>query len=270
MLTHLLLPVNCFCGADNVSETSYDPNRYPSGSQNLNWDDSTTFRHVNGVTVYEQQEPDSKQSTYMVSASVHASPEDCLKVWTNTKSISFSLLHRMPAHICRVRRQIMQAPGPLAPEKLLRASYISWQRLFTGCSVMHGGPAQEPLASLPLIGINCDLQAVLHITGGSTSDPMLFQSVMIEQLADQSRVLKVCLLTCAAAAPQSCCACMLCFVSLLGNVCHTVAGAGRPSLKSLYCMSVLKSVGNAFMYKWENDCSWNHPLTHCMLLGHNV
>ena len=35
------------------------------------------------------------------------------------------------------------------------------------------------------------LQAVLDITGGAVSDPMLFQSVMIEQLADQSRVLKV-------------------------------------------------------------------------------
>ncbi|DBA69003.1 TPA: hypothetical protein ACH3X2_013170 [Trebouxia sp. C0005] len=97
--------------ADNISETSHDHHRYPSGSQNLNWDDSTTFRHVNGVTVYEQQEPDSKHSTYMVSASVHASPEDCLK-------------------------------------------------------------------------------GVLDLTGGSTSDTMLFQSVMIEQLADRSRVLK--------------------------------------------------------------------------------
>ena len=35
------------------------------------------------------------------------------------------------------------------------------------------------------------MQAVLDITGGAVSDPMLFQSVMIEQLADQSRVLKV-------------------------------------------------------------------------------
>lgn len=130
----MLLPVNRLCGADNVSEISYDPNRYPSGSQNLNWDDSTTFRHVNGVTVYEQQEPDSKQSTYMVSASVHASPEDCLKVWTNNSPTSCSLLHRMPAHICRVCRQTMQAPGPWAPQRtadgklhLLAVSVPWWQ-----------------------------------------------------------------------------------------------------------------------------------------------
>ena len=95
---------------------------------------------------------------------------------------------------------------------------------------MRGCPAQEPVASLPLTGIHCDLQAVLAITGGSTSDPMLFQSVMIEQLADQSRVLKVCLLPCAAP-PRSCCACMLCSVSLLGAVCHIVAGVGRLSVR---------------------------------------
>ena len=76
----LLVQIKCALGADNNSETSYDPHRYPSSSQNLNWDDSTTFRHNNGVTVYEQKEPDSKEATYMVSASVHASPEDCLKV----------------------------------------------------------------------------------------------------------------------------------------------------------------------------------------------
>lgn len=46
----------------------------------INWDNATTFRHVNGVTVYQQQEPDSKIATYMVSASVHATPEACLKV----------------------------------------------------------------------------------------------------------------------------------------------------------------------------------------------
>lgn len=63
-----------------MSEASQEPFRYPSNADNLNWDDSTTFRHVNGVTVYEQQEPDSKEATYMVSASVHATPEDCLKV----------------------------------------------------------------------------------------------------------------------------------------------------------------------------------------------
>ncbi len=96
---------------------------------------------------------------------------------------------------------------------------------------MHGGPAQQPLASLPVTGIQCDLQAVLHITGGSTSDPMLFQSVMIEQLADQSRVLKVFLLT-YAAAPQICCACMLCSVSLLGAVYHILARVGRLSFNS--------------------------------------
>jgi len=112
-----LLPVNRFCIADGVSETSHDPNRYPSSSQNLNWDDSTTFRHVNGITVYEQQEPDSKQSTYMVSASVHASPEDCLKVWTDNSATSCSLLHRLPAHTCRVCTQIMQAHDPLAPQR---------------------------------------------------------------------------------------------------------------------------------------------------------
>jgi len=118
-------------------------------------------------------------------------------------------------------------------KELLMASYISWQCLFPGGSVTHGGPAQQPLASLPLTGIQCDLQAVLAITGGSASDPMLFQSVMIEQLADQSRVLKVSLLTCAAA-PQSCCASMLCSASLLGAVCHIVAGIGRLSLNFLY------------------------------------
>ncbi len=96
---------------------------------------------------------------------------------------------------------------------------------------MHGCPAQEPVACVPLTGIHCDLQAVLAITGGSTSDPMLFQSVMIEQLADQSRVLKVCLLSCAAA-PQSCCACMLCFVSVLGAVYHILAGVDRLSFES--------------------------------------
>ena len=37
----------------------------------------------------------------------------------------------------------------------------------------------------------CSLQAVLDITGGVVSDPMLFQSVMIEQITDQSRILKV-------------------------------------------------------------------------------
>ena len=70
--------VTSFGNADGASETSHEALRY--NSTNWNWDDSPTFRHVNGVTVYEQQEPDSKEATYMVSASVHASPEDCLKV----------------------------------------------------------------------------------------------------------------------------------------------------------------------------------------------
>lgn len=46
-------------------------------------------------------------------------------------------------------------------------------------------------AVLPRTLVLVTLQAVLDITGGAVSDPMLFQSVMIEQLADQSRVLKV-------------------------------------------------------------------------------
>ena len=65
-----------------MSEISQEPFHATSSAlpDNLNWDDWTTFRHKNGVTVYQQQEPDSKEATYMVSASVHATPEDCLKV----------------------------------------------------------------------------------------------------------------------------------------------------------------------------------------------
>lgn len=68
--------------ADGISETSQGPFQNSSSSlpDSLNWDDWTTFRHINGVTVYQQQEPNSKEATYMVSASVHATPEDCLKV----------------------------------------------------------------------------------------------------------------------------------------------------------------------------------------------
>lgn len=70
------------CNIDGMSDLSQQPSRIPSStaSDALNWDECTTFRHVNGVTVYQQQEPDSKEATYMVSACVHANPEDCLKV----------------------------------------------------------------------------------------------------------------------------------------------------------------------------------------------
>ncbi|KAL3133701.1 hypothetical protein ABBQ32_008199 [Trebouxia sp. C0010 RCD-2024] len=100
--------------ADGMSEVCQPPSSIPSSRvpETLNWDEYTTSRHVNGVTVYQQQEPDSKEATYMVSACVHATPEDCLK-------------------------------------------------------------------------------AVLAITGGSTSDPSEFQSALIEQIADQTRVLKI-------------------------------------------------------------------------------
>lgn len=35
------------------------------------------------------------------------------------------------------------------------------------------------------------VQAVLAMTGGVMSDPSEFQSVLVEQIADQSRILKV-------------------------------------------------------------------------------
>lgn len=70
------------CNIDGMSEVCQPPSSIPSSTapETLNWDEYTTFRHVNGVTVYQQQEPDSKEATYMVSACVHATPEDCLKV----------------------------------------------------------------------------------------------------------------------------------------------------------------------------------------------
>ena len=73
---------NMYYLVDGLSEISQEPFQNSSSTlpDSLNWDDWTTSRHINGVTVYQQQEPDSKEATYMVSASVHATPEDCLKV----------------------------------------------------------------------------------------------------------------------------------------------------------------------------------------------
>ena len=83
-----------------MSETSQQPFHNPSStcSDSLNWDECTTYRRVNGVTVHEQREPDSKEATYMVSASVHATPEDCLKVRSPKHCNSMSVpLHALPA-----------------------------------------------------------------------------------------------------------------------------------------------------------------------------
>ena len=92
----------CFYCADGLSDSSHETVRYPNANQNLNWDDSTTFRHVNGVTVYEQQEPDSKHATYMVSAAVHASPEDCMKVCHRPAAQSWqpACITGISLHIC--------------------------------------------------------------------------------------------------------------------------------------------------------------------------
>ena len=71
------------CNIDGMSEElGQQPTSIPSSTapDTLNWDEYTTYRHVNGVTVYQQQEPDSREATYMVSACMHATPEDCLKV----------------------------------------------------------------------------------------------------------------------------------------------------------------------------------------------
>ena len=68
------------CLGSATSHEERDNSGHLQPAAPINWDDVTTFRHVNGVTVYEQQEPDSKIATYMVSASVHATPEACLKV----------------------------------------------------------------------------------------------------------------------------------------------------------------------------------------------
>ena len=43
---------------------------------------------------------------------------------------------------------------------------------------------------------SADVQAVLDITGGVVSDPMLFKSVLLQELDEQSRVLKVILREC--------------------------------------------------------------------------
>ena len=45
-------------------------------------------------------------------------------------------------------------------------------------------------------GLVTDVQAVLDITGGVVSDPMLFKSVLLQELDEQSRVLKVILRQC--------------------------------------------------------------------------
>lgn len=64
---------------------------------------------------------------------------------------------------------------------------------FTLVNDSDGSVQVAACAVLPIVPtlVLATLQAVLDITGGAVSDPMLFQSVMIEQLADQSRVLKV-------------------------------------------------------------------------------
>lgn len=111
-----------------MSEHIQEPFRHPSSADSLNWDDSTTFRHVNGVTVYEQQEPDSKEATYMVSASVHATPEDCHNV-----SISLTLAHASQLTTCFAHQTASQCLAAHHCSDQIDTALICWACLLSKC-----------------------------------------------------------------------------------------------------------------------------------------